>query len=228
LDNRVITVKVGVLGVDFAVYEGAVRNSSQFFAKALKGPWREAQDRLVTLPSVRPQHFKIYYQWVLTGRLHSRPEQDSAAGMELMLLSSLAGLGHYLMDTSFIDIVSDALLQMAAESRSGRLLLLPLGSSFYKMSPAGSSTRSVIADLSAWYLSFDDIEIMKAAFDKSELAEHPDFVMDLLHAMAAKFLGPRAGHSPLEGWETSYKYHSHGDKKPCYREKFKGYVYHLI
>tara|TARA_R110002003_G_scaffold235_14_gene17062 strand:- start:10827 stop:11264 length:438 start_codon:yes stop_codon:yes gene_type:complete len=145
-----------------------------------------------------------------------------------MLLPSLAGLGHYLKDTSFIDIVSDALLQMAAESRSCHLLLLPVGSSFYKLSPAGSSTRSVIAHLSAWYSSFDDINNMKARFDKSEGAEHPDFIMDLLHAMAAKFLGPRAGHSPLEGWGTSCKYHSHGDKKPCYREKVKGYVYHLI
>lgn len=36
LDNKVITVKVGVLGDEFAVHEGAIRKSSEFFDKALK------------------------------------------------------------------------------------------------------------------------------------------------------------------------------------------------
>jgi hypothetical protein len=226
LDNKVITVKVGVEGVEFAVHEGAIRQSSKFFDNALKGLWRESQTRCISLASVKPLHFKIYYQWVLTGQLHSRQEQDSAVLVELTLLPFLAGLGHYLMDASFIDIVSDALLQTVAESRAARTLLLHLGASFYILSPAGSTTRSVVADLSAWYSTFDDIKNMKARFDKG--VDRSDFIMDLLHAMAAKFLGPRAGHSPLEGWKTSCKYHSHGDKKPCYREKLKGYVYHLI
>jgi hypothetical protein len=149
-------------------------------------------------------------------------KQDSADVIEFMLLPRLAGLGHYLMDTSFIDTVSDALLQTVTELPTAPLLLLHFGSSFYRMSPAGSSTRSIVADVSAWRSSLIDIKRLKTMFDKSEGAEHPDFIMDLLHAMAARFLGPGAEPSPLEGWETSCKYHSHGDKKPCYREKVKG------
>ncbi|KAF1964132.1 hypothetical protein BU23DRAFT_575945 [Bimuria novae-zelandiae CBS 107.79] len=101
------------------------------------------------------------------------------------------------------------------------------GSFLYEALPPGSPLRTIVADTSAWYSCLERIEFIKKSSHLSDKAQHPDFVMDVLQALARRFMSMSAVNSPLLGWETSCKYHSHNKEKICYREKLEGHVYDL-
>ena len=225
---------------DFTIYEKVIRASSEFFDNALKGPWRESTERVVELPEFAGMHFAMYHRWVLTGQLCSmtdlvdplpaatskRHEQTYRLYREVLVLKSLTHLGHYLRDTNFTDTVNDALLQCTTELQShGVAFPNSYGLVFYKVIPEGSPTRLLIADLVAWTTCAKGMRGLRnhrdARFDKDE---HADFIMDVLESVTNRFMSATPSTSPLEGWETSCKYHSHGDDKPCYRNKTKTYV----
>ena len=232
-----ITIRVGAGDEqqDFVIHEKVIRKASEFVDTTMKGPWLESQERVISLPEVTPGTFNVYMRWLMTSKLHSKVESAEAAKYyphedhyteqtykfwalwkELVYLRHLSHLGHYLLDTDFTDTVSDAVLQCTAELQSHRSRFpLSYGSNFYKEIPDGSPTRKLVAELIAW--------TAKAKKFNARLTEsskiHPDLMMDLLRAMASRYLSSEPSTSPLEGWETSCKYHCHGENKPCYREK---------
>jgi hypothetical protein len=224
---------------DFTVYETLIRESSDFVDNALRGPWLESQNRLVTLPATCSQTFDIYHQWLLTEKLHSKSSpglqywtREIANSLpfeyfhEVVVLMELSVLGHYLHDTSFTDTVSDALLQCTAElPKLGASFPVTFGSSVFEEVPEGAPVRSLVVNLIAWTNSGRQIIDLHR---KESGNHHPDFVMELLRAVAKRFMSEAPGTSPLEGWETSCKYHSHRDEKPCYRKKAEEYVPDLI
>jgi len=236
-----ITIRVGSGKdvQDFAVYETLIRRSSTFVDNALKGSWRESTDRVITLPAFEANHFGIYHLWLRSGKLHSKlsPEMSSQVyrarepvdesvdaqlykiATELVVLLKLCHLGHYLLDTKFRDAVSDAILQCTAEMKShGISFPGSFGPQFYKVIPQGSPSRSLVANLTAWNGSAQHIAALRACQGSEE---HADFIMDVQEAVTRRFMLATPSTSPLEGWETSCKYHSHGDDKPCYRNKTK-------
>jgi len=242
--TQMITVRVGKDNQtqDFAIYETLIRKSSTFVDNALKGSWRESTDRVVTLPEFDCMYFGIYHQWLLTGKLHSKMDpkvldesyrrykemnsdaifnpEEYALLNELVYLEMLSHLGHYLLDTNFMDTVSDAMIQIAKEFRShGCIFSRPTASFIYDVIPEGSPTRSLVADLVAWTATWQQIRLLRVDRTGEKVESHPDFISDVLQALALKHISPQTSISPLLMDETSCKYHSHGDEKPCYRKK---------
>jgi hypothetical protein len=54
---------------------------------------------------------------------------------------------------------------------------------------------------------------------KGNVEIHPDLALDVLEATLDRLTSTSPPLSPLEGRDTSCKYHSHGDEKPCYKTK---------
>jgi hypothetical protein len=224
---------------DFTVYETLIRKSSGFVDNALKAPWLESQHRVVILSETLPQIFDIYHQWLLTEKLHSKSSPDLLYWTseiatflpfeyihELVVLIELSDLGHYLHDTSFTDTVNDAILQCTAELHEiGAPVPITFGSHMFEGIPEGAPVRLLVTELIAWTNSGEDIADLHRKESKNE---HPDFIMELLQAVAKRFMSEIPATSPLEDWEKSCKYHSHGDEKPCYRNKAVEYVPDLI
>jgi hypothetical protein len=225
-----VIVRVGQDGShrDFAVYEKVIRRSSAFMNNALKEPWKESNNRIVRLPDFNAGTFDIYHFWLLSDRLHCRNKTGGAAKTkymdlfdELHTLQRLSHLGHYLVDVSFTDTVSDAILQCSKDLRLIEIgIPKSCGSEIYRNIPEGAPVRSLIVDIVAWTASYHWIQRLKLQSSDTDL----DFVMDVLHAMAKRFLLPGSSTSPLDEPTTSCKYHSHGYAKECYRTKRTRYV----
>ncbi|KAF1849362.1 uncharacterized protein K460DRAFT_415740 [Cucurbitaria berberidis CBS 394.84] len=226
--TAMITIRVGSgkQKSDFSLPEKLVREASQFIDAAMNGAWLESQGRVILLPDFDHDTFSIYFQWLLTGKLHSKQRYTKptipitatywSLNFEIVALGELVRLAHDLLDTDFRDTLNDGIIQCAAELQRFKLGFPAYqGSCFYDDTPCGSPTRQLIKDLCAWTSD----ECMIGSMGKSKEDRHPDFIMDLLQAVTWRFMSSNPGTSPLEGWETSCKYHCHGKEKPCYRKK---------
>jgi hypothetical protein len=237
------TVRVGqdVSARDVLVYRRLIRNSFKFFKNACKGNWRESEDQSVKLPDFTFECFDTYHMWLLSGRLYSRqadeceamagenidPDDnqgyDRALWTEMIKLGKLSHFGHYLLDTDFIDTISDAMVQCMVELQAVKCGF-PIDEGLKMMAniPESSPTRDLIFDLVAWTTS--EVQMRDICV---KLREHPtkveylDFMAGISIAMASRLttstLPPT---SPLEGWkspETACEYHSHtGEENHCY------------
>ncbi|KAI4639740.1 hypothetical protein J4E93_009094 [Alternaria ventricosa] len=225
-NEKMITFKVGHGGkAVFLVPEDRIRASSEFVDAAMRGPWQESQERVITLPEFDRHTFGIYFQWLVTGVIHSKPSptdgEDQLAELtkdlyrEILGLPQLFDLGHFLIDADFRDTLSDILTQCASDIRGLSIMFPPIyGSRFYENTPEGSPTRKLVADLVAECIE----QYQPKGLGLNQDTVHSDYIMDLLLAVSDR-LGSRFTKSPLRGWQTSCKYHCHGDEKPCYRKK---------
>lgn len=57
----------------FLVPKDRIRASSEFADAVMRGPWQESQERVITLPEFDRQTLSIYFQWLVTGVIHSKP-----------------------------------------------------------------------------------------------------------------------------------------------------------
>ncbi|KAH7092175.1 hypothetical protein FB567DRAFT_625230 [Paraphoma chrysanthemicola] len=244
--TETVTIRVGTgdKAKDFTVYEKFIRASSAFVDNALKGPWLESTSRTISLPEFAPNPFDRYHRWLLTGRLYSKTSLSKTiedckehchiveASMqtqhthrlfhEFYRLSKLAELGHYLLDETFTDTINDAILSCMDEYRkSSTQFPVREASDRYKALPVTSLTRSLISDIAAWTVTGNKLAAYRKTMEESNIKLCPDFSMDVLVAMAQRLTSRPTPKSPFDDWETSCKYHSHGEEKPCYREKLK-------
>jgi hypothetical protein len=226
VDRAMITIRIGKGSQmsSFTVPEKVIRASSLFIDTAMKGPWLESQERVISLPDYNHETFGIYFQWLLTGKLHSKQHLDagdrvSESLVEFRLLRKLSDMGHYLLDTDFRDIVNDGIVQCSMDYQG---ISVSYSSDFYDTIPSESPTRRLVTDIVAWTASIYGFEYADVRY--RFITFNPDFVWDMLQAMASRFMSHTPGKSPLEDWEMSCKYHCHGDEKPCYREKSKRYA----
>lgn len=224
-NGNMITVKVGEADQDvFMLPEDCLRASSEFIDAAMRGPWKESQERMVSLPDFDRKTFAVYLQWLLTGVVHSRQRNDdplSALLQELVKLPELFNLGHYLLDTDFRDALNDSLIQCVSELQRNSVVFPPsYGSKFYQNVPDGSPTRKLITDIIVWVMGGAGLRALPAERDAME----PELIMDLLLAVTGRYVSLKPDKYPFNKWQTSCKYHCHGDEKPCYRKKASTYV----
>ena len=98
---KLVTVIVGPGKADFAIFEELLTYHSPYFRAALKGAFKEAQDKTVTLESEDPQIFEFFVHWLfykrfpndsdcgeLTGKWHN----DSADDEDTTKLNNLIHL----------------------------------------------------------------------------------------------------------------------------------------
>ncbi|KAI8930697.1 hypothetical protein NX059_012306 [Plenodomus lindquistii] len=67
----IIIVKVGAEKEEYSIHCALLISHSEYFASALKGPWNEAQEGVVVLDDVRCDEFKVFVNYMYTGKAAS-------------------------------------------------------------------------------------------------------------------------------------------------------------
>lgn len=224
LGTRTVAVRTGKESKheDFTVHETLIKKTSEFMRATLNGEWKESKDRLIKLPDVEPANFRLYVQWLYTERLHTiTPGDPTSLGSaiaeeikELYLLVDLYILGNYILDNTFMDTVSDAIVRWSQQMGSfrSRAAVWAHGPAYKKL-PATSPLRRLLPDIAAWALN--EVDIHNSLHYKPE--DHdPDFLRDIVRAMATRIYSK--GKPPLATSKGTCHYHCHGEE-PCYRAK---------
>ncbi|KAJ4378225.1 hypothetical protein N0V86_005925 [Didymella sp. IMI 355093] len=65
----VVTVEVGPERVKHFIHKALLEEKSEYFKKALNGPWKEAEDKVVFLDDVDCRSFAVFVDWLYTGEI---------------------------------------------------------------------------------------------------------------------------------------------------------------
>lgn len=95
---------------DFVVHEWILRSHSPFFDAALRNHWKEAEERLVKLPSDDPEAFRFYVGWMY---FHNISTDSGSESKSLLKLVHAYVLGDILQDGDFRDAMIDSIKSQA-------------------------------------------------------------------------------------------------------------------
>ncbi|KAH7085153.1 hypothetical protein BKA63DRAFT_485128 [Paraphoma chrysanthemicola] len=103
-----LVVQVGPEYVEYAVHKALLTEQSEYFKRALGGPWKEAEEGIVRLDDVDCSIFEIFVDWLYTNTLpedesawdDSGHERGSAKGTERTMIKVCA-LAHRLLAANF-------------------------------------------------------------------------------------------------------------------------------
>lgn len=129
----------------FIVHERLVNPRSEFVRLALRGDWKEAQERTIKLPEDDPEVFSVYQQWLYDGLIHTGsdtlfPQNDD----EYEALVKAYILGEKLMDPEFKDSITDAIkdkFRCLSRFDTGLTTLV------FNETPSGSPLRRLWVDI---------------------------------------------------------------------------------
>ncbi|KAI0576021.1 hypothetical protein TUN199_09056 [Pyrenophora tritici-repentis] len=229
--NDLITIRLGKAPhqTDIHISEQTLRKSSLYLNRALNKLATQSTHRTITLSEIHATEFYIYYQWLLTGKLHTR---KPSAGCEIRTLVMVCSLGHLLVDTDFLDTVHDAIIQFSTEDHPGTLEgFILAGTALYDCIPGFASKANPFIDVVVeliWKmeLSMSSIRrVIREAFEGYEvgLGERGDgFIREVFRVLGEECLaGGELLGEKVRGWEGSCRYHLHGEERECYRIKAK-------
>jgi len=95
----------------FTVHEDIVKASSEFVRLALRGEWKEASTRRVSLPDDEPDVFSVYQQWLYNGLIHTILGFVLEPDDEYELLVKAYIFGEKIVDVAFKNSVVDAITE---------------------------------------------------------------------------------------------------------------------
>ena len=70
---------IGPQRQQYHVHKALITHHSEYFHKALNGPWKEAEDKTVVLDHVDPMIFDIFSHWLYAQKLPTQTEWDRLA-----------------------------------------------------------------------------------------------------------------------------------------------------
>ncbi|CAA9961328.1 hypothetical protein PTMSG1_04712 [Pyrenophora teres f. maculata] len=229
--NDLITIRLGKAPhqTDIHVSESTLRRSSLYLNRALNKLATQSTHRTITLSEIHATEFSIYYQWLLTGKLHTR---KPSAGCEIRTLVMVCSLGHLLVDTDFLDTVHDAIIQFSTEGHPGTLEgFILAGTALYDCIPGFASKANPFIDVVVGLVWKEELsmsrirKVIREAFEGYEvgLGERGDgFIREVFRVLGEECLeGGELLGERVSGWEGSCRYHLHGEGKECYRVKAK-------
>lgn len=204
---------------DFAVHETLLQSHSAFFCGALREPWKEAQDHIISMPEDDPLVVNIYVQYLYTGKILGNIHYKAGEyGSVAKRMFQAYVLGEKLQDIDFQDTVADALIATSNVKVGGtfRYATIALRDLVYRGTPSGNRLRRFLVDAVAWHGNVKWLE----KFDSVELTtESAEFLLDLSKALLQMKKEPVATVSPIKERDTC-KYHQHMLKGVlCYKEK---------
>ncbi|KAJ4986869.1 ankyrin repeat-containing protein [Stagonosporopsis vannaccii] len=133
---------------EFFVHQGLICQHSDFFKKAIEGPWQESEQRAVSLPADDPDVFSLYLILLYTNKL---PIKQVVQAVEMCDeyydLSRLFVLAEKLVDTTTKGLVLAAMIAHSQEMcPHRRFLCYPTIESIqiiYHGTPEGSPAREL-------------------------------------------------------------------------------------
>lgn len=67
--SELVTVVAGEKKISFKLHRKVLCENSDFFRKALSGPWKENEEKSVTLPEIDALSFKVYASWIYSHKV---------------------------------------------------------------------------------------------------------------------------------------------------------------
>jgi hypothetical protein len=147
----------------FLVHKDLIVSRSKFFAKALNGPWREAEDKVVNLPEDDAETFALYLSLLYFGAMFipgpeakaqgtedPRAKSRRVAEQEYISLSKLYVLCDKVQDITGVRIVTDAFVKATQKKRADGRCHFPGEDPInitYDNTPDGCPLRSLLVDL---------------------------------------------------------------------------------
>ncbi|KAF3033787.1 hypothetical protein E8E11_003628 [Didymella keratinophila] len=105
------TVVIGSSQTKYLVHKALIVHHSEYFAKALSGPWIEVEERVITVAGVGEEEFNLFVHWLYTQQISTerhamksvvrRPDApEDHMGMILVLVQAYA-LGDRILASTF-------------------------------------------------------------------------------------------------------------------------------
>lgn len=218
IDTEVVVVLVGEPATKFYVHEKLLIEQSEFFARTLNGEWKESQERLVKLPTVKVKTFRIWVKWLYTSRFYFATDAEvpnkknlTYEQDEIFRWSDCYALGTYLQDIDFKDVGIDTLIEgyvAGQKSHVDHLIVI------YEHSHKHSAHRTFMVDISLYYASLGGCSEVSECLPQA-------FLYDYIAAVEP-ILGKGLPKCKITDFQKDLcKYHEHGKDKPCYMTKPK-------
>lgn len=165
--DDLILVKVGTGDnlKTYAIYSSTLTTRSLFFRKALSGPWKEAEERVVHLPEDNVRTFELYLHFIYNNEFAciSNPPDDQYGRTERGALARLYVLCEKLQDPRsknfIVKALSDSIYKVLSDNhcRETETEVLDI---LYKGTIKGSLVRRMVVDIFAQGVPSKSISIM--------------------------------------------------------------------
>jgi hypothetical protein len=208
LDGDVVVFLVGTDAPKrFTIHEGLVKPRSEFVRLALRGDWKEAQERTIPLPEDDPSVFSVYQQWLYGGRIHTLCNTVFKPDDEYKILVKAYILGEKIMDQDFKDSAADAIVE---KLRSLRRFDASLTDLVFENTLPTSPLRRLWMDI---YYHFGSSEWLDATLVGSPI--NSEFMVEFSRYQMQSRTG--FGAFGPDAMFLSCTYHEHG-MRPCHRQ----------
>ena len=193
------------------MHENIICASSDFFKKAIYGPWKESNERLISLSHEEPDIFAIYLNWPYRGTLPTRIDEPAPIGNEEYLkLAKAYGLADRLLDQAFKNAVMNAFIDKTTSNTSDGHCWYPVGTvirCIYDNTPESSKARTLLVDLYTEKAKKDWL---------SDWAKREDLPKQFLLDLTLKLLDIASGDATRGNLNLARcNYHDHDAGKSC-------------
>ena len=193
------------------MHEDIICASSDFFKKAINGPWKESNERLISLSHEEPDIFAIYLNWLYRGTLPTRIDEPGLIGNEEYLkLAKAYGLADRLLDQAFKNAVMDAFIDKTSSKTSDGHRWYPVGSvirCIYENTPESSKGRTLLVDIYAENARKDWL---------TDWATREDLPKQFLLDLILRLFDISSGDDSRGNFKlTRCNYHDHDNGKSC-------------
>ncbi|KAL8715991.1 MAG: hypothetical protein Q9220_000658 [cf. Caloplaca sp. 1 TL-2023] len=173
----------------WTVHTKLLTHASSFFASAFNGSFSEAATKSIELPEDDPDAFRLFVQWLYTGKFVMREMyEDQYIGEKFefdgipLFACNVWHLGDKLGCPIFKDFATIRLISCYSE----RWLTPDHAGKIYQVSPPGSLIRQLAVDQTLWdfrYNSEDWMEDVQPSDWAASIIQLDDFNRDILERM---------------------------------------------
>lgn len=215
LSGRSLEILIGTdPPVPFSVHEKLIRESSDFFDKAMSSDWKESRTHSVSLPDEDPEVFESYLHWIYCKKLPLRCEDPGSA--EYLQLAKAIILGDRLQDADFEDAAIDAVIDKSQSSKMNGQALAPMITYIYKNTVGESGARRLLVD---FYVCQGNKDWLGGPKGPRDLP--PEFILDLATGLLER--RPQIENGKFCDRFGTCKYHNHSSNGAiCYKSKIPG------
>jgi hypothetical protein len=190
LGGQPVEITVGHKEEDkFFVHENVLCASSRFFQSERRGEGKDVREKSIKVPEIGTKPFKVYIQWLYTGKLPVSRASASMIAEEYEALLECYHLAFFIRDPKFKNAVIDALIDRYNTKFNGRRVYpnVFLDLRVYNSILESAPVRKLIVDMYARKVS--------STWLKKNYSHLPmNFMLDL----AIEFLDQRPGERKLK------------------------------
>lgn len=210
-----VTLLVGGEETPFNIHMDLLCKASPFFKSAFMGAgtFKETSEKSMKLPEDDPAVIDRLIQWIYFGcyPVDSEIKTESADQLQELLNASLMQFATLYVTADKYGIVElknhviDQLFDLAIQRKVHMSKNNNLIGYIYENTIAGSALRKLLVEWFVWYYP----RYFKACWTEKDVADHPNFTMDVLARLAARVGGKSDPFTP----GCQYKFHENFENK---------------